>query len=330
MEGKRGLTVMAITSQEILFGVGSANYADYPSVQEAGKAAVTQAMASAGKTASLRPRAVLTSPTLGGEEGVLAGIESVIGPSVVVLGGTLGGPNGVAFGNEKIYERGISVAVLYTNLPMGWTFEGGFDVTDTHTGIVTQVEGQAIVEIDGRPALDVYDQWLGGRIGKLFEEKAPADRVRDLLTLCPIYRKVTSPGGEDYQLFSHPWPRDPTGRDKAIMTSTQIKPGERIYLSRGTWETLLNRVGNLPRRAKVQGDIGAGVRPLFGVGIVCGGILGVIPETEREKMPGLINSANGNAPFIANFTWGEQGHFPGGGNRHGNLTSSFLVIGAKD
>jgi len=65
------------------------------------------------------------------------------------------------------------------------------------------------------------------------------------------------------------------------------------------------------------------------IGFICGGVMGVIPETEREKLPILINYTNNNAPFIANFTWGEQGHFPGIGNKHGNLLTSFLVIGPK-
>jgi hypothetical protein len=51
---------------------------------------------------------------------------------------------------------------------------------------------------------------------------------------------------------------------------------------------------------------------------------------EREKIPLLINYANNNGPFIANFTWGEQGHFPGIGNRHGNLLTSFMVVGPKE
>jgi hypothetical protein len=47
-------------------------------------------------------------------------------------------------------------------------------------------------------------------------------------------------------------------------------------------------------------------------------------------MPILINYANKDAPFIAPFTWGEQGQFPGVGNKHGNLLTSFLVIGSKE
>jgi hypothetical protein len=57
--------------------------------------------------------------------------------------------------------------------------------------------------------------------------------------------------------------------------------------------------------------------------------MGTIPLGERERMPLLINQANKDAPFIAPFTWGEQGHFPGIASKHGNLLTSFLLIGEK-
>ena len=50
MEGKHALAIMTITSEDIDFGVGSANYDDYPSLREAAKAAVLAAITSAGKT----------------------------------------------------------------------------------------------------------------------------------------------------------------------------------------------------------------------------------------------------------------------------------------
>ncbi len=56
----------------------------------------------------------------------------------------------------------------------------------------------------------------------------------------------------------------------------------------------------------------------------------VIPEEEPQKMALLINYANHDAPFIAPLSWGEQGYFPGVGYKHGNLLTSFLVIGESD
>jgi len=330
MEGARALAVMTVTSPQITFGVGGADFSAHPSVQEAARSAMSAAVRDAGRDDGERPSVVLSMCTLGVEEEALEGIASVVGADVPLLGGTTGGPTFAVIGDDGAYERGICVAVVYTTLPVGWTFEGGFDVTDPHAGVVTRVEKQAIVEIDGRPALDVYNEWLGGKIAPLLQhDVAGADRLRDLLLLHPVYRKYTSGTGRTYCLFSHPWPRANTPEDKAIMTSTKIRPGERVYLSRGTWGTLMNRIGSLPRCAKSHAGLEATARPLFSLGFICGGVMGAIPENEREKLPMLINYAGGRSPFIAAFTWGEQGHFPGVGNKHGNLLTSFLVIGRE-
>jgi hypothetical protein len=329
MEGKRSLAIMTVTSKDIVFGVGSANFADYPSVQDGSKAAILNAIKSAGKSPKELPQAILVTPACGLEEEAIEGIERVVGSNTPILGGTPGGPTFAVFGGNKVYEKGVSLAVIYTKLTVGSIFEGGFDVKAPNTGIVTKVDGQAIVEIDGKPALDVYDEWLGGEIGKLCKGTPRFDLVRDLLTLHPIYRKYTSPYGDVYSLFSHPWPKDKTLVEKSVSTSTKIKVGERIYLSHGTWETLMNRVVNLPRNAKINGRISPDTKPIFGVGYICAGVMGTIPETERGKMPLMINYSNNDAPFIAPFTWGEQGYFPGIGNKHGNLLTSFLVITDK-
>ena len=115
-----------------------------------------------------------------------------------------------------------------------------------------------------------------------------------------------------------------------MVTSTEIKEGDEIHLSHGTWERLLNRVGNLPVKARIQGGLAPEKTAVLGIGFVCAGVMRVIPEAEREKMPLLINYANNEAPFIAPFSWGEQGYFPGVGYKHGNLLTSFLVIGEKE
>jgi len=329
MEGPKGLAIMTVTSKDITFGVGSADLPEFSSVQEMSKTAILSAIESTGKTAEQTPTIVLLASTIGIEEEVVEGIEEVVSRDTLVLGGTVGGPAIAVFGEDAIYEKGVSLAVIYTDLPIGWTFEGGFDVTDKNSGIVTKVDGQDIVEIDNRPALDVYNQWLGGKIDELYEEGKEPGVIRDLLTLHPIYRKYTSRDGQDYFLFSHPWPKDDEMKDRSVSTSTKIQPGERVCLSNGTWETLINRIGNLPRNAKIHGGIDVAQKPVLAIGFICGGVMGVIPESEREKLPILINYTNNNAPFIANFTWGEQGHFPGIGNKHGNLLTSFLVIGPK-
>lgn len=322
-----GLAVMTVSSERIRFGVGAAEFTAHRSVQEAARTALRRAMARAGRPQGDVPDVVLVTTTIGVEEEVLEGLEQILGKKAVILGGTAGGPELGVFGEDRVYDQGLSLAVVYTDLPLGWVFEAGFDTADANSGIVTKADGQAILEIDHRPALEVYDAWLRGKVKALCRQGADPEVIRDLLILHPIYRKYESAEGYVYFLFSHPWPKDYTWRDLTVMTSTEIKPGERIYLSHGTWETLLNRIATLPRKAKANGGMPVDARPVLGIGYICGGVMGVIPEDEREKMSHLINYENGYAPFIANFTWGEQGHLAGIGNKHGNLSTSFLVIG---
>ena len=330
MEGKRSLAVMTVSSKDIVFGVGSADCDAFPSVQNAAKAAVLVAIKSAEKTPAEMPQMVILTSPQGFEEETIEGIEEAFDGKIPILGGTAGGPTFASFGKDKVFEKGISLAVIYTDLPVGWWFEGGFDVKGPHSGVVTKVDGQHILEIDHRPALDVYDEWLGGKIGRLVKENQNRfDQVRTLLILHPFHRRYPAPGGRTYSLFSHPWPKDKDLLERAVSTSTKIKVGERIYLSHGTWETLMNRIGNLPKHAKVQGGMAYESKPVFGIGYICAGVLGIIPESERAKVPELLNYSNNDAPFIGSFTWGEQGHFPGVGNKHGNLCTSFLVIGRK-
>ena len=329
MGGKRGLVIMTVSSEEVVFGVGSADFSAHSSVQEASKTAIQNAIKSAGKSENEIPDLIIITPTKPDEDNAIDGIEQVVGEDAVILGGTAGGPIFGVIGEDGIYESGISLAVIYTDLPIGWTFEGGFDVKDPNSGVVTKIDGRNILEIENRPALDVYNEWLEGDVERLYEEHQDPRVVKNLLTLHPLYRKYTTATGQEYVLFSHPWPTDPTQKEKGISTSTNIKVGDRVYLSHGTWETLVNRIGNLPKNAKLQGNIDVDKKPIFGIGYVCAGVMGTIPEAEREKLPILINYMNNNAPFIATFTWGEQGHFPGICNEHGNLLTSFIVIGEE-
>lgn len=325
------LVVMTISTKDIVFGSAAVNMNDFASTREAAAAAIRKAIQSAGRTIEDKPKAIMVYAIRGLEEDTVAGIESVTGKDVPMFGGTSGSPKRIVMGNEGAFDKGVSVAVIYTDLPVGLAFEAGFDVTtDKHSGVVTKVNGQEIEEIDGRPAITVYNEWMDGEVDRLAnkEKKDPAE-IKMLLTLHPIYRKLTSPEGQDYYLFSHPWPKDVNLVDKTICTSTNIMSQQRLYLSHGTWETLMSRVGNVATAAKMHGGIEPHDKPILTIGIICNGVMNTIPEEERSKFPYLVNYATGGCSTIATFTGGEQGHFPGIGNRHGNLFTSFLVIGSE-
>jgi hypothetical protein len=325
----KALTVMTLSTKDIVFGTASVNLSDSTAIQDAAAAVVKKAIEDAGKTIENKPNVILLYVGKGMEEETITGIESVTGKDVPIFGGTAGGPKRVVMSNQGAYEKGISVAVFYTDLPVGLSFEAGYDITGKHSGVVTKVSGQNIEEIDGRPAIDVYNEWMDGEIERLAkkEMKKPAE-IEAFLALHPFYRKVTSPEGQDYYLFARPWPKDPNMVNKFIQTNVKILPQEKIYLSHGTWDTLMNRMGIVASDAKMHCGLEPADKPVLVIGVICAGMMGCIPEAEKSKFPYLINYSTGSDCTIATFTSGEQGHFPGVGNRHVNLATSFLVIGS--
>jgi hypothetical protein len=326
---EKTLAVMTISTKDIVFGTALVNVSDSASAHDAAATVVKKAIEDAGKTIENKPKVILLYVTKGIEEETVAGIESVTGKDVPIFGGTAGGPKRIVMSNEGAYEKGISVAVLYTDLPVGLAFEAGYDITGKHSGVVTKVTGQNIEEIDGKPAIDVYNEWMDGEIERLAkkEMKKPAE-IESFLALHPFYRKYTSSEGQDYYLFSRPWLNDPNMVNKFIKTNTKIMPQEKIYLSHGTWDILMNRMGIVASNAKMRCGLEPADKPALVMGIICGGMMGCIPEAEKSKFPYLINYSTSSDCIIGAFTSGEQGHFPGVGNKHGNLATSFLVIGS--
>ena len=59
--------------------------------------------------------------------------------------------------------------------------------------------------------------------------------------------------------------------------------------------------------------------------IYCAGCMLTVQD-EMEEVAAEVREALGGKPFLGAFTFGEQGCFTGGENRHGNLMISVVVF----
>src|SRR5450432_1036682 len=165
------LGILAMRQSGTMIGVGGASF-DEATPKEAAKLALKRACDDAGAK-GLQPKMILLAVTLPHEEEVCAGLQEATGPGVPLIGGTAAGSvdeisrkkisNWSVIANEKVIKSGVSVAVFYAADPFGWSYGGGYRRTTT-AGIVTKCKDRLILEIDGKPAADVYNQWLGGRV----------------------------------------------------------------------------------------------------------------------------------------------------------------------
>ena len=322
-EQNQAISILLVASDEVKFGVATANSSDFSSTSAAAASAISTAIEDAGIPEGSKPTAVMLSSQFGRESEILTGIESVVGIDVPVLGGSSFG-SFTASGNSQSYTgQGVSVAVFGTDLPLGWTFEAGFEIQDPVSAEITKLDGTRILELDGRPAFEVYDEWFGGRMRELCQAGDNA-KIRELRNLNPICKRIETSDKQTYYNFTITYPRLD---DLSVEVKIDVEVGDRLYLSEGNWESLMNRVCSAPKNAKSSVGIDAEMQILFGVGFYCGGVIDLIPKSELGKIPKLVRNANNRSPFVACVTAGEQGHFPGLGSKHGHLSTSFLLIG---
>ncbi|HMB96001.1 MAG TPA: FIST N-terminal domain-containing protein [Tepidisphaeraceae bacterium] len=316
------LGMLAMRQPGTKIGVGGASF-DEASPREAAKLALSRAYKDAGDNAGA-PKMILLSVTLPHEEEVLAGLQEATGPNIPLIGGTAAGSvdeisrkkmsNWSIIANDKVIKNGLAVAVFYSDTSFGWSYGGGYRRTST-SGIVTKCKQRLILEIDGRPAADVYNEWLGGRV---YEAQKRGDNIVNFCNLYPICRITGT-----YNQFIRAWPAEDPTMPGALRTGSTVNEGDKIYLSEGTWNLLLNHFASVPRLAR---ESTPGLSPSGGLFIYCGSALECIPNEARPQMAFLVGKSMNDLPWIGVFSWGEQGYIPGAGNLHSNLTSGTVFF----
>ncbi len=323
------LALLGVSSENISFGVGGADIDEEESARAAGEQAIKDAIINAGREGET-PTVVLITAAVGYEEGILLGIEDVIGKDVPIMGGSAGDNKILGywrqFANDKVYINGTSLTAVFTDLKVGSAFEAGYNVT-TNEGNITRAEGRIIYEIDNQPAAEVYNNWTDGEIiGDSIELSEGEVSVLAESTFRPLAKIFTSPDESVYHLSIHPLSVNLS--DKRLTVFANVEEGERIQLMEGDSDMILNRAHRTPNKALIDGGIEKG-KGAFGIYTFCAGTMLGIEESDRPMIPLLVEGAIG-VPFIGTFTFGEQGHISEIGNKHGNLVNSMVIIGEEN
>jgi hypothetical protein len=317
----RGLGVLAIADPEGSYGVGCAEIAE--DAGRAGQRALLGALEQAGRSGEAPGLVWLSSPP-GQEERVLEGMHEVFGHDVPIIGGSAA-DDAVSgrwkqFANGTVHEAAVVATVMFPSCWVGFAYRSGFTPTE-QSARVTHAEGRTVLSLDGRPAAEVYDVWTGGSLGW-----APgmAENVMEKTTLLPVGRVADTIHEVPYFLLSHP---HMVTADGALTFFTELREGEELVLMRGSQDGLVQRAGRVAQAAVVAAD--AKGREVSGALIVyCAGCMLAI-RSDVERVVGDLCGALGNRPFLGTFTFGEQGCFRRGGNRHGNLMVSAVVFGTE-
>lgn len=313
-----GLCIMAITDPHGDYGTACGSLDAAP--RTAAAALVRQALAAAQRLGET-PAMVWMSSAPGSEEEVIAGLQDVVGTATPIVGGSAA-DNAIAgqwqvMANADPVGNGLVVSVLFPSTRIGTAFHSGYLPTEQR-GRITRSSRRRIYEIDGAAAADVYTDWTQRTVTR------PATGSVNVLmasSLWPLGRQVDEISGTDIYMLSHP---ETLAADGSMTLFTDVAQGEELVLMRGTAESLLETPALVSQAAcrmgEIQPDQVAGMILVF-----CAGCMLTV-QHRLDEIRQSLNATLPHIPFIAAFTFGEQGPALANRNVHGNLMISAVVF----
>ncbi len=338
--GQNGsIGTLLVSSKNITFGVGEVDLDEFESPEEAGSTAITNAINDAGNPSTPPDITLYIGTTRRGDDmRILDGIAEVIGADSPVIGGSANDDTvsglWMQFTHNKSYTNGLILVAIYSDLKSGWGFDTGYKLTD-HKGIATTSDGYLISEIDERPALDVYNEWVNDELYQKIEAGEFNDEtgnisfalIKEFTLMNPIARVLRTDDGRIGHYTVSPIPNTEDVKSKNLRVFAEIQQGWEIALYRGTWQTHMNRVETIPHDAMERASLDPG-EGMFGIMQFCNGLRSQIPEEEFEKVPAITDDVLGGVPFIGAITGGEHGPlYEIGRNVNANLIECMVVVG---
>ncbi|USD66542.1 FIST N-terminal domain-containing protein [Vibrio sp. SCSIO 43136] len=312
------LGVMAIyDSTDAAYGV-EVSTLEHEYIQGAATKCLQQAIQNAHRYGE-QPDLIILHSTSGYEEHAVKEIQQEFGTQVPLIGGTAADNeiigNWSLFNQTDACQSGIGIAVLYPSQNVSLDYHSGYTASAV-SGVVTKCVDREVVEIDHKPAIDVYARWVRMITDKnlsteeLFKtsNSTPFGRLRNHTSETPQFDlihpvKPTSCGG--------------------IQTFVTVQEGDRLHLMQGSRERLMHRAERVAKSARDNAT--PGHRVLGAIGSFCAGSMLNLGEDLDGVAKRLALSLN-QRPYISPFSFGEQGCFDGESNSHANLMISAAIF----
>jgi hypothetical protein len=268
----------------------------------------------------------------GPEDLTLAGFTKALGASTPLVGGS-SADNSISgqwrqwcsLNGGTITTNGCAFTLCFCSAIVQGQLFTGYNPTGK-SGIVTKTDGtRRIVEIDHRPAATVYNEWTGGHYDEQMQDPADSSILAPS-SLFPLGQVC----GHDYDgepFYRSMHPSSIIKKSGAVELFSDVAEGEVVVLMSGTKENVVNRIAGVA--SHIVRTSGFSLQEVRGALVIfCAGAMmfaGDSIDTAAQK----LNSALGGTAYLGMHTFGEQGMFPDGVSRHGNLMFSALVVSSR-
>gem|GEM_PF-324689 len=100
----------------------------------------------------------------GWEDDMIDGIKHIVGDYTPIVGGSAGDDGRLVqtyqFANGKVYKDAVVLAIIFSNVKLGFGIAHGFEATDK-MAVVTKAKDNIVYQLNSRNAADVYAEMIG-------------------------------------------------------------------------------------------------------------------------------------------------------------------------
>jgi hypothetical protein len=271
-------TTLRLASAPVSTATGSA---------EAGRAIAAELMAP-----DLRGVIVISDGLHVNGSELLRGLNEVLPPTVVVTGGLAG--DGPRFQRTWVVHEGapaeawVSAVGFYGDrISLAHGSQGGWDIFGPER-VVTRSMGNVLYELDGRPALSLYKEYLGELAAGL-----PANAL-----LCPLSLRRSKT--DDTRLVRTILAIDET--DRSMTFAGDIPRGSLVQLMRANFDRLIDGAVEAARLTRQRGPEGTGG---LAIAISCVGRRLVLGDRAEEEVEAVRDTLPRGASLIGFYSYGE-------------------------
>ncbi|MBI4769353.1 MAG: FIST C-terminal domain-containing protein [Chloroflexi bacterium] len=290
---ERSVAVMALAGTDLVFrlclGEGIAEDA-----REAGRR-VARAVLAGGKPETARALMILPDGLAGNGADIVRGVQDELGAAFPIVGGSAGDDylfeKTYQLYNRKVLSGAVPGVLFAGKLNLGIGVRHGWQPLGQHR-TVTRAEGARLYELDGRPAVSIYEDYFGKDAEELRRE--PLARMALVYPL-----GIPGEGANEYLI------RDPlrVEEDGSIVCAAEIPQGTPVRLMIGSNDQAVEAARHAASQAL---EALAGARPKAAIIFNCIARKKLLGRRADEEIRAIREVLGEDVPLIGFYTYGEQ------------------------
>lgn len=292
---EESVIALVMQSSAITFSPGCASGVK----KDARAAGKTFAEAIMSKDPNVRAIMMMPDVLAGSGSSMVEGVLSVVGEHFIIVGGAPGDDyqfkQTYQYADKELLSGGITGTGLSGKFAMGVGVRHGW-IPVGEAQEVTKADGAVLHELNHKPAVAIYEDYLGKQA-----EELKSEPLARLAIVYPLGIVSATNAGDEYLI------RDPitVNDDGSITLAAEIKKGEKVKLMVGSPEESI-KAAKVSAQKMMDGLDGKKPEAVFMFNCIARKKLYGIKEKHEEEIRAVQSIIGAETPLVGFYTYGEQ------------------------